>query len=313
MKVYTHPLRNWDKNTYLESYKKHKHLNKKYGFKGTLIFTSSNDIFDPWSLAQWLCEGTNDQPLIALNPSYLHPFTAAWRTLSLTKLYQRAIAINWITGASLSEGKKLGENLAKQTKYARLKEYSQVYHQLLYSSTPLNFNGEYYQLQGAQLAEKCEYQIDYFLAGESTFATNVAMAINANQLVMVNPKNSYPNHVKSLSFGLLIEETDARAVAAANSLFEKTAVSKRTLDFAALNTDSIWKNRLISEVGDEVKQGYTANSLLKFGETPFIVGSVEFIKQYISKLKLKGIDNLIVTLARERDYEMFSSILTQCL
>ncbi|MCB0739032.1 MAG: hypothetical protein KDC92_16100, partial [Bacteroidetes bacterium] len=56
IQVFTNPHRTWDEQTYLKSLRQHKELNQQFGFDGTLLFTSHNDLFDPWVNAQWICE-----------------------------------------------------------------------------------------------------------------------------------------------------------------------------------------------------------------------------------------------------------------
>jgi alkanesulfonate monooxygenase len=54
-----------------------------------LIFTD-NDSMDPWAAAQFLLEHTATLvPLVAVQPLYMHPFTAARKVTTLSSMYGR--------------------------------------------------------------------------------------------------------------------------------------------------------------------------------------------------------------------------------
>jgi alkanesulfonate monooxygenase len=308
MRIFTVPFNGFARSTYLQMFEKHKELNTKLGFYGSLIFTSSNDPFEPFTLAQWLCEGNNLIPLVALNPGYSHPYSAAWKVLSLSTIYKRPVAINWVTGASKSELSKLGDNLTKKERYERLIEFYSVFNSLLNSNIPVNHSGKYYELQNAQFSIKLQHKVEHFLAGESEFAIEAVKAIGANHMVMGNECSTYEPSVNTVSIGLIIEERANEAIERANDLFKETALNLRTLDFISHNSDSDWKRRLINEIKPFEKEGYTANSLLKQGESPFIVGSKSFVTKYLSNLKNNGIQSIVATLTHAKDYTMLAQI-----
>ena len=70
---------------------------------GMLIFQGNDVFIEPLITAQFLLAETKRlSPFIALNPIYMHPFTAAKMIASLTLLYGRKIYLNLITGTATS-------------------------------------------------------------------------------------------------------------------------------------------------------------------------------------------------------------------
>ena len=65
------------------------------GLQGLLVFTD-NDSVDPWAGAQYLLERTPTLvPLVAVQPVYMHPYTAARMVTTLASMYGRRIDPTW--------------------------------------------------------------------------------------------------------------------------------------------------------------------------------------------------------------------------
>src|SRR5207249_655445 len=68
------------------------------GCTGILIY-SDNSLVDPWLAAQFVIEQTNRlSPLVAVQPVYMHPFSAAKMVASLSYLSRRRMSLNMIAG-----------------------------------------------------------------------------------------------------------------------------------------------------------------------------------------------------------------------
>src|SRR5215217_5827962 len=68
------------------------------GYRGVLIYTD-NQLVDPWLVAQLVVESTEHLcPLVAVQPVYMHPYTAANMVSSIAYLYRRRIFLNMVAG-----------------------------------------------------------------------------------------------------------------------------------------------------------------------------------------------------------------------
>src|SRR5438132_6936856 len=122
------------------------------GFEGILLF-EGNDVFvEPWAMAQHIMgETTRSSPLIAVNPVYMHPFTAAKFVSSFAQLYGRKVYLNMITGTAVSDLQGLGDQHSRESRYLRLGEFVSVVRQLLTAPRPVNFKGMFYTTDNLQL------------------------------------------------------------------------------------------------------------------------------------------------------------------
>lgn len=304
--VFTHPHRTWDFTTYRERLNVHKQLNHKLGFDGTLLFTSHNDLYDPWVSAQWLCEGTNQIPLIAVNPIYLPPFVAARKAFSLMSIYKRDLAINWITGTSKNDLAQLGDQLDKQARYKRLSEYIEVFHHYL-SGKSFSFQGEFFELSNASMSIPVGEQLTVksFIAGNSSAVSEMCQKFNGIHLQMLPNPNELDSALKakSFAFGVILGKTKEEARERAIAIFAKDRIGEKTLEMALTNTDSSWKHDLAASLNSEIlENGYWTKPLQHFSEVPFMVTSIEEMKIFLSQLQDNGAQDLIVSLPTEQDY-----------
>src|SRR5688572_27522006 len=68
------------------------------GCTGILVY-SDNRKFDPWLVSQIVIESTSAlSPLVAVQPTYLHPYAAAKMVATLGWLYGRRLYLNLVNG-----------------------------------------------------------------------------------------------------------------------------------------------------------------------------------------------------------------------
>src|SRR5262249_34631023 len=71
---------------------------EKAGCRGILIY-SDNSLVDPWLVADQILGNTERLcPLVAVQPVYLHPYSAAKMVASLSYVYGRKVYLNMIAG-----------------------------------------------------------------------------------------------------------------------------------------------------------------------------------------------------------------------
>ena len=158
---------------------------------GILLFAGNDTLVEPFSIAQHILAHTAESsPLIAVNPIYMHPFTAAKFVSSFALLYHRKIYLNMITGTAASDLHGLGdEQLSHQDRYTRLGEFMHIVRQLLASTRPVNFNGKFYTTNNLQLRPGLPPALmpEFLIAGQSDDAYRVAKQMGCLMMQMLPP------------------------------------------------------------------------------------------------------------------------------
>ena len=92
LRVFPAISRNRDPKKYVGELMRVAQFADRNGFEGVLLF-EGNDVFvAPWAMAQHIVAATTrSSPLIAVNPVYMHPFTAAKLVSSFAQLYGRLV------------------------------------------------------------------------------------------------------------------------------------------------------------------------------------------------------------------------------
>jgi alkanesulfonate monooxygenase len=117
------------------------------GCEGILIYTD-NRILDPWLVSQVVVENTERlAPLVAVQPAYMHPYTAAKMVTSIGFLYRRRVDLNMVAGGFTNDLSSLGDTTPHDRRYERLVEYTSIVRGLLASTNPLTVDGEFYQVR----------------------------------------------------------------------------------------------------------------------------------------------------------------------
>jgi alkanesulfonate monooxygenase len=88
------------------------------GYRGILVYTD-NQLVDPWLVAQVVIESTEQLcPLVAVQPVYMHPYTAANMVSSFAHIYGRRIFLNMVAGGFRKDLLPLGDQTEHAERYA---------------------------------------------------------------------------------------------------------------------------------------------------------------------------------------------------
>src|SRR5581483_121933 len=151
------------------------------GCTGMLIYTD-NSIVDPWLVAQVSLQATQRlSPLVAVQPVYMLPYTAAKMVASLASLHGRRIWLNMLAGGFRNDLVALGDETPHDDRYVRTVEYATLMRQLLESEQPVTFEGRYYRLRGVRMtpAVPQELQPGWLISGSSPAGRAAARAMGA--------------------------------------------------------------------------------------------------------------------------------------
>jgi alkanesulfonate monooxygenase len=280
------------------------------GFAGVLLFAGNDTPIEPWSMAQHILAHTEtSSPLVAVNPAYMHPFTAAKFIASFAQLHARKIFLNMITGTATSDLQGLGEQLSHHDRYSRLSEFIHILRQLLAGTRPVSFKGQFYTTDNLQLRQRvaAELMPEFLIAGQSDDAKRVAKETGCLMMQMLPPNLEEGLSSRGINLGIFARETDDQARREARLFFEDSAEKRELLKYSLENTDSVWKRRLeaagqTSEIGEN---GYWLLPFLTFeADCPYLVGSYAEIGVKLRRFADMKIDTIILdVVANEQELE----------
>jgi len=310
IEVFTISPRTLDHKEYWQNIQNVVNWSEKYACTGVLIFTGNDTFVDPWLVAHSVLTQTRRlEPLIAVNPIYMHPFTAAKMISSFAYLYQRKVWLNLVTGAALTYLDTFYDNLSHDDRYERLLEYTLIIDALLAGKGLTSFDGRFYKVSDLQLVPKAPENLrpGYFLAGQSDAARRVASKLNACSMQMLQPEFQHqPDGARGIHFGIVTRTTRGQAWEAARGWFPEDEDGHMMLDLSMQNTDSVWKRRmkLLSEDGELRDNGYWLGPFRNFkADCPYLVGAYSEVADVITQLILQGMDTFILDLpASEQEF-----------
>jgi alkanesulfonate monooxygenase len=285
---------------------------EQYGATGILLFEGNDTLVQPWlaafetfSRTQRLC------PLVAVNPVYMHPFTAAKMVTSNAYLFGRRTYLNLITGTALSYLDALGDGLDKEQRYDRLREYAELITLLTTSNgQPVTYSGQYYTLKNAKLQPGVPAGMEpiFFVAGQSEAALATSRAIGAVHMQMLPAQLELGLAAESLGvhFGIVARETEAEAWAAAREAFPDDALGRRIQAYSMKNTDSTWKQRMMlaAKMETGARPGYWLEPFRHSqADCPYFVGSRSQVAEMLANLIRAGMRHIILDVPHvEREF-----------
>lgn len=232
--VFTVSPRTSDPALYWKNIETVMRLSDQYAYTGLLIFTGNDVLVEPWVVAQRVLTETRQlSPLVAINPLYMHPFTAARFISSFAHLYGRRTYVNLVTGAALSYQESFHDTLTHDERYERLHEYAEVMKRLL--STPsVSHEGTHYRVSNLQLQPRPpeSLQPGFLLAGQSEAALRTATALGAvsMQMLPATLAEGLRAGVRGVHFGIVTRPQEADAWKAARALFPEDALGQSVLE-----------------------------------------------------------------------------------
>lgn len=315
-KVFILSHRTTDRYLYWQNIKNVVDWTELYGFTGVLLFDGNDTFISPWNAAQEALARTKHlSPLIAVNPIYMHPFTAAKLVSSLTQIYNRKIYLNMITGTAVNYLASMNDQCSHDDRYNRISEYIGIMRSLLESTSPVTFAGEFYRVSDLQLLPGIDKKLlpTFLLSGQSDAAKQVALSTGSIATKMLSPQLANHLHdTPAINFGILTRETEAEAWDAARATFPESDENQMILEYSMQNTDSMWKKRMhaASLVNEDLAIGYWMSPFRNFqSDGPYLVGSYDYVSTVISDLLKAGVNTFILDITpREAEYEHIRNV-----
>ena len=154
------------------------------GMEGILVYTD-NSLVDPWQVSQGILSNTSNlAPLVALQPVYIHPYTAGKMVTTFSYLYDRRIYLNMVAGGFVNDLITLGDCTEHDDRYDRIVEYVSIMKHLFDGPGSLSFTGIYFTVKN--LAKKpripSELVPEVFISGTSAAGIAAAREIGATSV-----------------------------------------------------------------------------------------------------------------------------------
>jgi alkanesulfonate monooxygenase len=288
-----------------------------------LIYTD-NSMIDPWLIAQLVIENTfHLSPLVALQPVYMHPFSAAKMVSSLSALYNRRVDLNLVAGGFRNDLIALNDPTPHDARYERLAEYAKVVLDLLRQHSPTTFEGGYYQVRNLTLQPALAAALtpEVLMSGSSAAGLNSARAIGAIPVQYPEPPEHYaassedkPLGGRGLRIGIIARSDEEEAWRVAHDRFPDDRQGQITHKLALKVSDSVWHQRL-AELGEATAQDTSVNVVGRnpywLGPyenyktfCPYLVGNYETVAEAISGYLAAGYDTFILDIpALEEEFD----------
>lgn len=286
--------KDWTADTYLRQVADVARWSERYGCKGILCY-ADNGICDPWTVSSVVLNNTTTiSPLVAVQPAYMHPYTAAKMIASFSFLHGRQYYVNMIAGGFRNDLLALNDQTPHDERYHRLTEYTLIMKQLLESSEPVTFEGTYYSVKNLKMTPTVpeELRPGVLISGSSPAGLQAAEDIDAVPIrYPQRPSEEAGNLQESLlantdpggiRVGIIARETSEEAWKVAHDRFPPDRKGQLAHQLAMKTSDSQWHHQLSAMAKEDAGKDdpYWLGPFENYRTfCPYLVGSYERVAQ----------------------------------
>lgn len=281
------------------------------GCEGILIYTD-NGLVDPWLVAQVVIESTETLcPLVAVQPVYMHPYSAAKMVASFGYLYGRRVWLNMVAGGFRLDLKALADETAHDQRYERLVEYCAIIKALLAGSQAFTFTGKYYTVHNLKMTPPLRPDLfpGITVSGSSPAGLQAARALGATAVKYPRRADDEADDLPAdpvdlgMRCGVIARNTDEEAWDVALAQFPEDRKGQLTHAVAMRVSDSLW-HRQLSELGKDDAFEEATYWLGPFENyktfCPYLVGSYERVGRELGRYLSIGFKTFIIDIPFSR-------------
>jgi alkanesulfonate monooxygenase len=268
------------------------------GYRGILVYTD-NSIVDPWLVSQIILQSTTQLcPLIAVQPIYMHPYTAAKMVSTLAFLHERRIFLNMLAGGFKNDLIALNDETPHDDRYLRTVEYTQIIKALLSSPEPVSFEGKYYKVTNLRMTPPLPEELfpGILISGSSDAGLAAAREIGATAVKYPKPPGE-EDHARGdtiesgVRVGIIARDDSDEAWKVALERFPEDRKGQITHQVAMKVTDSQWHKQL-SQLGESPVSEENPYWLGPFQNyktfCPYLVGSYDAVATEVARYMGQG-------------------------
>lgn len=264
------------------------------GAEGILVYTD-NGLVDPWLTAQIIIQSTTKlSPLVAVQPTYMHPFTAAKMVSTLSYLHGRRVSLNFVAGGFKNDLLALSDNTPHDRRYDRLAEYIEIVQRLLGGHGPVSFQGEFYRVNNLTLKPSLPAQLFPLMtiSGSSEAGLSAARRTGAVPVMYPEPpaelarSEHKPCGKYGVRVGIIARQSEEESWEIAEHRFPADHAGEIRHNLAMKVSDSVW-HRTLSETAVHLKSGERSPYWLRPFQhyktfCPYLVGSAPQVAAQIA-------------------------------
>jgi alkanesulfonate monooxygenase len=303
-----------DRSEYLARVRDVARWSEGAGCEGILVYTD-NSIVDPWLVSQVILESTRRlSPLVALQPVYMHPYSAAKMVTSLAHLHGRRVHLNLLAGGFKNDLLALGDETPHDERYERTVEYARIVLSLLKGATPVTLEGRYYHVKNLKLTPPLPADLypGVLISGSSPAGLAAARALEALPVKYPQaPGEEEPaqdDEHFGVRVGIIARDTADEAWQIAHERFPDDRKGQLTHKLAMSVSDSHWHRQLSgrSEGDDAPDEGephpYWLGPFQNYKTfCPYLVGSVERVAEEVAGYIGLGATTFILDIPPSRE------------
>jgi alkanesulfonate monooxygenase len=290
--------KNREPETYLAEVAKVAQWSDAAGCEGTLVYTD-NGLLDPWLVSHAIISCTERLcPLVAVQPVYMHPYTAAKMVASLAFMHGRRAWLNIVAGGFVNDLVALGDDTPHDERYERVSEYASIMLSLL-ANRVTTVAGRYYGVKNLRLSPPLPEALapGLLISGSSAAGLATARTIGAVPVKYPKPPGEERAGEQASEFGVRIgiiaRDTEDEAWRVAHARFPEDRKGQIAHRLAMKVSDSRWHHQLsgrdsangsASAAGDEWKRDpYWLGPFQNYGTfCPYLVGSYEHVAELVA-------------------------------
>lgn len=290
------------------------------GCTGMLVYTD-NSLVDPWLVSQLILQNTRALcPLVAVQPVYLHPYSVAKIVATVANLHGRRVFLNMVAGGFKNDLAALGDTTPHDRRYQRLVEYTQIVQYLLNGSSPVTFQGEFYQVKNLTLTPRLspELRPGFLMSGSSEAGMAAARTTGAIAVQYPEPPGRSDTGKcadqgpRGIRIGIVTRPREEEAWDVAYQRFPEDRQGQLTRQFATKVSDSSWHHRL-SEIGQQHSEPRNTYWLHPFENyqtnCPYLVGSYGEVADQLARYVELGFRTFILDIpASEEEFEHIGKV-----
>jgi alkanesulfonate monooxygenase len=298
------PSRDEDPDIYLERVADVARWSDNAGYRGILVYTD-NGLIDPWLVAQLILQRTERLcPLVAVQPVYMHPYSAAKMVASLAFLHRRRIYLNMVAGGFKNDLVALGDETAHDDRYERIVEYTLIVKRLL-SGQAVTLDGRYYRVKNLKLSPPLPPDLapGLLISGSSEAGARAAEMISATRVKYPQPPGEEElqsvngSGPAGIRVGVITRPKADEAWDVAQTRFPVDRKGQITHNLAMRVSDSKWHQQL-SRLGSHPASDANPYWLVPFENyktfCPYLVGSYDRVGSELARYMSLGFSTFIL-------------------
>jgi alkanesulfonate monooxygenase len=293
-----------DQSEYLQRVEDVARWSDEAGYQGILVYTD-NGIVDPWLVSQIILQSTKSLcPLVAIQPIYMHPYTAAKMVSTYAFLHERRLYLNMLAGGFKNDLIALNDETPHDDRYVRTVEYTQIMKGLLSSPEPVTFEGKYYKVTNLKMTPPLPEELfpGILISGSSDAGLAAAREIGATAVKYPKPPgeevDQHGDVIDSgVRVGIIAREDSDEAWRVGRERYPEDRKGQITHKLAMKVSDSQWHKQL-SELGEQPVSEENPYWLGPFENystfCPYLVGSYDRVADEVARYIQLGFKTFIL-------------------